>query len=106
MGNMANNLYIRACALAGRELSIDFFLHPHDQFLMSQPSWEEYDGDIPDGITTLQAAFDAGVPLPAVAGVHRHGTVSWNTVQAKNLVGPMPRRRLWVRHAGPTRCPF
>lgn len=89
VGNMANNLYMRASALAHRNLSIDTYLHPHDSFLMSQPAWEEYDGDVPEGVSTLAAACAAGVQLPIVPAIYRHGTVSWTSITANDLVGSM-----------------
>ena len=89
VGNMANNLYVRAKALAHRDLSIDTYLHPHDNFLMSQPAWEEYDGDVPEGVSTLAAACAAGVQLPVVPAIYSHGTVSWTSITANDLVGSM-----------------
>ena len=89
VGNMANNLYMRACALAHRKLSIDTYLHPHDRFLMSQPAWEEYDGDVSDGVTTLETALAAGVALPDVPGVYCQGTVSWTDISENDLIGSM-----------------
>ena len=89
VGNMANNLYMRGRALTHRNLSFDVYLHPHDRFLMSHPSWEEYDGDVPDGVTTIEQAMGAGISLPAVAGVFRQETVSYTTVQVQHMVGAM-----------------
>ncbi len=86
---MANNLYMRASALAHRNLSIDTYLHPHDQYLMSQPAWEEYDGDVPDGVTSVESAMAAGVALPEVPRVYRCGTVSWTDITELDLVGSM-----------------
>lgn len=89
VGNMANNLYMRSRALSHRNLSIETYLHPHDQFLMSHPSWEEYDGEVPDGVASMEAALSAGLHLPDVPGIYRCATVPWTDVETRNLVGSM-----------------
>ncbi|MBK7674987.1 MAG: glycosyltransferase [Candidatus Accumulibacter sp.] len=71
VGNMANNLYIRAKVLRRRGARVDVFVHPHDTNLMSQPAWEEYGGVVPDGVTTLADLESAGQLLPEVDGVYR-----------------------------------
>ncbi|MGE0767631.1 MAG: glycosyltransferase, partial [Hyphomicrobiaceae bacterium] len=45
VGNLANINWMRAGALKRQGLSIDVVLHPHDRSLMSQPFWEEFDGE-------------------------------------------------------------
>lgn len=89
VGNMANNLYIRACVLAKRNLSIDTHLHPHDQSLMGHPAWEEYDGDIPGNITTINEALNLGVDLPEIPSIYRHETLGYQSTQNKDLPGSM-----------------
>jgi glycosyltransferase involved in cell wall biosynthesis len=49
VGNMGNNLYLRAVPLRRRGLDIEVILHPHDDHVMSHPFWEEFDGVLVDG---------------------------------------------------------
>ncbi len=63
VGNLANYLYIRAAPLRRRGIDIDVVLHPHDTFMMSQPGWEEFDGEL--------VGADSDVTLPEVDGVIR-----------------------------------
>jgi glycosyltransferase involved in cell wall biosynthesis len=69
VGNMANNLYSRAVPLRRRGLSITQFLHPQDDFIMSDPSWEEFDGSLEEGPLEVTALRERGVALPPVLGV-------------------------------------
>src|SRR4029077_16140887 len=46
VGNMANGMYIRAKALHRAGLAIDIIGASGDNFAMSQPGWEEFDGEI------------------------------------------------------------
>jgi glycosyltransferase involved in cell wall biosynthesis len=71
VGNMANNLYSRARGMKDRPVDISVYLHPHDKNLMSHPSWEEYDGEGVEGVSTLEEAALCGMALPAVRNVHR-----------------------------------
>lgn len=66
-GNIANNLYSRAKAMGTRPVAIAIHPHPHDRFLMSHPSWEEFDGELlaPE-IDSVEKALAAGMPLPRV----------------------------------------
>lgn len=70
LGNMANNMYSRARVLRKIGVSVDVFIHPHDKSLMGQPGWEEFDGVVPDGVSTLDQLSTAGIELPLVDGVH------------------------------------
>ena len=48
VGNMANNLYTRAKALARTGAQIELFGLYGDDSVMSDARWEEYDGIFPD----------------------------------------------------------
>ena len=71
VGNMANNLYIRAVALRRAGMDITVFPHPFDDFVMSDPGWEEFDGTLPEGAMTLPEIARAGISLPLAQGVIR-----------------------------------
>lgn len=45
-GNMANSMYTRATVLRQKGINCDVVLHPQDNFIMSHPFWEEFDGDL------------------------------------------------------------
>ena len=63
VGNLANCNYMRASVLARKGLPIDLFLHPGDHSLMSQPFWEDFNGEIKDlSDKPSEAALNA--PLP------------------------------------------
>ena len=72
VGNLANNLYLRAAPLRRHGLDITMVLHPGDTYPLSQPGWEEYDGTLPDGTADLAGLERAGTRLPEVAGVECH----------------------------------
>jgi glycosyltransferase involved in cell wall biosynthesis len=69
VGNMANGMYLRAAPLRRSGLSIDVVLHPQDRFLMSQPGWEEFAGELSAQADTVDDLVRAGITLPHVAGV-------------------------------------
>jgi hypothetical protein len=70
--NMANSMYTTSIAMRKTGFPITVFPHPNDDFIMSQPEWEEYAGSIPEGIEfTLSGFHDAGIALPKVSGVER-----------------------------------
>lgn len=63
IGNMANISFMRAAGLRRYGINIDVFLHPQDTSLMSQPFWEEYDGNILElGVAPEKKAFNAELP--------------------------------------------
>ena len=76
VGNIANNLYIRAAPLRKAGLDISIFLHPHDKYVMSQPGWEEFDGELPDGVTDVAELATRGINLPHVPAVYQHTVIS------------------------------
>jgi glycosyltransferase involved in cell wall biosynthesis len=49
VGNMANNMYTRAKALARTGAQVELFGVYGDDFIMSDARWEEYDGFLPEG---------------------------------------------------------
>lgn len=68
-GNIANAGYFRGLPLRKAGYDVSIYLHPHDDFVMSQPAWEEYDGTVPEGVLTLDALHKAGGALPRVEKV-------------------------------------
>ena len=73
VGNIANYLYVRAVPLRKYGLRVTQFLHPQDQFVMSQPGWEEFDGSLPDGETDVLKLRERGFELPDVPDVVQTG---------------------------------
>jgi len=88
VGNMANNLYMRACALARKNLKIDLYLHPQDTNIMSHPGWEEYDGELPEGIVSTQEANSHGLWPAEMSNVYQL-TETIASVEISDLVGAM-----------------
>jgi glycosyltransferase involved in cell wall biosynthesis len=68
VGNIANSLYSRAVPLRRRGLDIEVILHPHDDYIMSQPCWEEFDGSLAESPTSITKLRMMGVQFPEVAG--------------------------------------
>ena len=87
VGNMANNLYMRACVLSKRNLSISTFLHPLDQTIMGQPFWEEFDGDLPSGAALI--ADVSGVRFPKIKNVFCYEVINYQSVKTADLSWPM-----------------
>lgn len=94
--NMANNLYSRAKAMRKRPSSITVLPHPQDEYLLSQPEWEEYAGEGLSGVTSLDAARAAGISLPEVPQVRRF------TLGPGQLAGFSPSMdpEEFIRHPG------
>jgi glycosyltransferase involved in cell wall biosynthesis len=62
-GNIANISYMRAAGLRRRGIDLTVYLPAHDPNLMSQPAWEDFDGEIGElGPDPQQALLDR--PLP------------------------------------------
>ncbi len=76
VGNIANNLYLRAAPLRRAGLDISIFLHPQDTYVMGRPGWEEFNGDVPAGITDAIELEKHGVRLPHVPAVYQHTVIS------------------------------
>ena len=53
VGNIANNMYVRAQALKCAGIDVDIYGHPQDKFIMSYPEWEQFDDDVPDPISSI-----------------------------------------------------
>lgn len=66
VGNLANNLYQRAVPLRRRGLSVEMVLHPYDRFVMSQPGWDEWDGELVVDETDVEKLAQRGVRMPPV----------------------------------------
>ncbi len=82
VGNIANNLYMRAVPLRKAGMTVDVVGAPGDHYLMSKPGWEEFDGVVEEG---ADSAPD-GVRLPAVAGTYEFGgSGEWATARLRDL---------------------
>jgi glycosyltransferase involved in cell wall biosynthesis len=68
VGNLANNMAMRALPLRRRGFSIDLLLHPHDRYVMSQPGWEISEATLPEGQTNIDHLRELGIHLPTVPG--------------------------------------
>lgn len=75
-GNIANTMYMRAVPLRASGERVSVFLNSQDDYIMSHPCWEEYDGVLPDGLTSYRAALAAGVKFPDVGDVWQLPEVS------------------------------
>ncbi len=71
VGNLANNMYMRARPLRRLGLDIDVYLHPQDHYVMSQPGWEELDGLVETSETDVRRLGERGIKLPVVPGVYQ-----------------------------------
>jgi glycosyltransferase involved in cell wall biosynthesis len=86
VGNIANNLYIRAAPLRRAGYGVHMYLHPHDRYVMSQPGWEAFDGFLPETVRTLDELADSGLALPDIADVHTLPVTSeWAHFPIQNL---------------------
>ncbi len=56
-GNIGNGMYTRAVGLRRQGLAVDVVLNPQDNFVMSHPFWEEYEGEVADGVGLDVSAF-------------------------------------------------
>lgn len=74
--NMANDMYTSAIAMRDTGASITVFPHPEDDFVMSQPEWEEFDGSLDAPTTSFTAALQSGAEWPFVACVERQRTLN------------------------------
>ncbi len=64
VGNMANSSYQRLKALRILGVNASLYIHPGDTYFMSQPEWENFDGELPRGLHTLQEIRNAGLLAP------------------------------------------
>lgn len=71
VGNLANNMAMRALPLRESGFNIDIFLHEHDTYLMSQPGWELSDQVPPEGQTDYSRLQEQGFELPYVHSVYK-----------------------------------
>jgi glycosyltransferase involved in cell wall biosynthesis len=69
IGNLANNMALRALPLRKRGYSVDLFLHPQDRYVMSQPGWELADMTLLEGESSIDQLEARNARLPEVAGV-------------------------------------
>jgi glycosyltransferase involved in cell wall biosynthesis len=66
VGNLANNMALRALPLRQQGLPITLYLHSSDRYVMSQPGWELSDAVLESGETDIDRLAAMGVTLPAV----------------------------------------
>jgi len=86
VGNIANNLYMRAAPLRKRGLAIDVIGAYGDRYVMSQPGWEELDDAVPDGISTIDDLTAHGIALPEVPGTYQYDvTGEWASARLRHL---------------------
>lgn len=69
LGNIANNLYVRMNALSERNPNLTLFQHPDDQYIMSQPEWELYDGSLNHNEANFQQLKKLGYEFPEVLNI-------------------------------------
>ncbi|MEI8394540.1 MAG: glycosyltransferase [Rhodospirillaceae bacterium] len=62
VGNIGNAMYTRAVALRRQGLSIDLVLNSQDRYIMSQPVWEEFDGELTAGVPGSPEEFFTAFP--------------------------------------------
>jgi glycosyltransferase involved in cell wall biosynthesis len=74
--NMANDMYSAAVAMRPTGAPITVFPHPEDDYVMSQPEWEEFDGSLNSHTTSFREAQRAGVEWPTVTGVEREAALN------------------------------
>jgi glycosyltransferase involved in cell wall biosynthesis len=75
-GNMANSLYMRARALRAAGIRCHIYLHPHDQYVMGHPVWEESDLILESEKLTLDELSLKGGDLQSVPDVHQFDVTS------------------------------
>jgi glycosyltransferase involved in cell wall biosynthesis len=68
VGNLANNMTLRALPLRQQGLPISLYLHPSDRYVMSQPGWEFSDALLASGETNIDRLAAMGFTLPVVEG--------------------------------------
>jgi glycosyltransferase involved in cell wall biosynthesis len=71
VGNIANSMYVRAKPLRRAGLQVSIFPHPQDKYVMGLPAWEEFDGTLPAGVTTIDQVKDLGLKMPEVEAVYQ-----------------------------------
>ena len=69
VGNLANNMALRALPLRRTGVPITIYLHPSDRYVMSQPGWELSDVILTTDETNVDRLAQAGVTLPDVPDV-------------------------------------
>lgn len=99
VGNTANYLYERAIPLRRLGMDVEVVLHPQDNYVMSDPGWEHFDGSLPRALVDVRDLEAAGIELPRVEGVVRppneeegHG-VPFGRFALEDFVRRYPRLR-------------
>jgi glycosyltransferase involved in cell wall biosynthesis len=71
VGNLANNMTMRALPLRKAGYKISIFLHPQDHMVMSQPGWEFFDQELSSSETNTERLAADGVTLPDVPETYK-----------------------------------
>lgn len=101
-GNIANNLYLRAVSLRNAGVDVTLFLHPQDQYVMSQPEWEEFDGILEGNETNIHLLRKQGIIMPTVANVECHQEVNSATFVNDDLLVNKPHyisNQIYLRYS-------
>ncbi len=111
VGNMANNLYLRAAPLRKFGLDIDVLISPFDRNFICHPGWEEFDGEVLRKSGTIDDLARDGVVLPEVHGVFLDQPQPLNASDRfkfghKNVVAinEVVANRSWLAPFGPMLC--
>jgi len=84
-GNIANTMYVRAVPLRRAGLNIEIYLSPQDEYVMSRPGWEEFDGSISNPAKAIEELKKNGTQLPEIPGVHQYPMhTDWKTRYASS----------------------
>ena len=70
VGNLANSSYQRLTALKELGINASLYKHPGDTYFMSQPEWEDFDGELPSGVNSLEQIRSAGLLSRDVEGTY------------------------------------
>jgi glycosyltransferase involved in cell wall biosynthesis len=75
VGNLANNMALRALPLRRQGYDIKLFLHPHDRSILSHPGWELSDAVLNVSETDMDRLQEQGLSLPEVPDTYTYPTV-------------------------------
>lgn len=101
VGNLANNMAMRALPLRQRGYSVDIFLHPQDRSVMSQPGWELSEAMLPNNETNVDLLRANGICLPEVSGVFTPPIISGDELARLITRAKNTRSLFWRMLASP-----
>ncbi len=82
--NIANSMHSSARALTPHGAKVTLLMHPYDDYLLSQPEWELFDGCVNGNSHSYLEAVKSGLPLPEMQGVWR-GSVGSDWVEYERM---------------------